>query len=113
MTDCWRRCIAKLTGMAPEWVPDFVNDDPDHWLQDTSEWLRSRGLALVALVNVGGDALAMARYVTPKGPYIAVGSIGGELCHAVVHEADGTVWDPMQGCVPLQNVCAVYWVADG
>lgn len=115
MHECWRLCIERLTGL--EAVPDFVYNDKDAWLADTGEWLADHGYDLIAMVSVEQYAeLDISGLVTPLSgglPMIEIGPIEGGTYHAVIIEAPGRVWDPMEGyrfTKPFTKVYGAYWV---
>lgn len=114
MTDCWRRCIARLADVPHELVPNFVAEDPEFWLADTAGWLQAMGLQLVAMVSVAdGAGIEVLKHAQPIGRHIEVGTIEGGTFHAVVREVDGSVWDPMPSSTGLVTVLGLYWVVNG
>lgn len=99
--DCWRACIASVLGLSTDEVPDFVGN-AEHipgnpWLQDTTAWLRARGLGLMRIKDgvayCYGDAMMIA----------------SDGAHAVVM-VDGEVWhDPDPAKAGLPNSATSLW----
>lgn len=118
MHDCWRQCIARLVGIDIELVPDFVAESELYWLDSTSAWLADRGLRIVAMAAIrtgteAGTPMDVANICQPRPPYIAVGATEAWESHAVVFDADGSLWEPAEGGTGLLAVYALYWVLSG
>jgi hypothetical protein len=86
-TDCLRCCVAMVTGVAYEKVPDFVEGAPKRsWTGALRNWLSERGSRLV---RIGVDLDE-----APQGlPVIAIGKGNLGCFHAMV-VLDGQMIDP-------------------
>ena len=112
MRTCWQRCIADLSGVRLDLVPDFVGEDPTYWLANTGQWLSGHGWNMVCMVSVetGGPAIELAKLATAHHNRIEVGTTASGAYHAVVRQADGTVWDPQPSCGQLVTIMGIYWL---
>lgn len=111
MSDCWRRCLAKVLGIEVEEVPDFVAKDPVYWLANTGQWLHGRGRQLAAMVPVcETEAMDLASLAVPLVTCIMVVQTQSMSCHAVVMEGGAIEWDPAGRHEPHLAILGLYWV---
>lgn len=94
--DCWRACIASITGCPIAEVPHFVRDHVDEWFEATNVWLAEH--VGQTLLYYAGEHTARAdrraevtprEYVlldgkSPRGPWyhvVVADAITGEMVH--------------------------------
>ncbi len=102
-TDCLSCCMAMLTGLPYETVPDFVAEHDTAWPSACEEWLAKHGMGLLMLG-------ATPRYVPPWLPIMAKGTTARATHHhCVVVMPDGVI-DPHPAQVGLAEVVETYAV---
>jgi hypothetical protein len=94
--NCYASCIAALTGIPLEDIPNFCTKDS--WLEDSTAWLKERGWALAFVYRDaprGADDLPEDQTVWSNMPYIVSGqSPRGDFLHACVYANGKLLHDP-------------------
>ena len=106
--DCWRACIANLTGRPLAQVPHFVRDYGDEWLTQTALWVRAEiGMELKVDTDPrfpfapGDSALVIFAGPSPRG-----------VLHGVLGDRDGnTVHDPHPSRAGVLSIEGVFFLA--
>jgi hypothetical protein len=115
--DCMRACLATITGLPYEMVPDLAGEDADggNWYRTYSRWCKTHGLNLQGTFSRGGKWLNAAHWAElselsaginglfmAAGPSPRPGVRGG---HAIVVDSDGhMVHDPHPSRAGVQKV---------
>lgn len=91
--DCLRCCIAMVTGVPYEDVPDFVQRDGTNWSLGVAKWAPGAGFACIRL-RATGDGEIMALAASGDIPWIATGESPRGRNHAVVCVGEMVLHDP-------------------
>lgn len=103
-TDCLRCCVAMVTGLPYDEVPDFVALHDTNWACELSLWLINRGMGLMQF--------SVAPVFIPSWlPIITKGypSVGAHHHHCVVWTDDGMI-DPSPRSIGVIEISEWYVV---
>lgn len=106
--DCYRTCVAMLTGYERDEVPHFVGDawkeagrdDPEGFLKRLDDWLFQHRLYRVQYAWLADpdakleDALSMAKHFSHNICYMLGGLSRTGNPHVVICRNDEMIWDP-------------------
>jgi hypothetical protein len=102
--DCFEACVATILDVELDEVPRYVESNVDMrpYLARLDEWLRPRGLTVVALNRDTCDASdRLPDFVGTDALWIASLRLGSDAVHhAVVMRGSELAWDP-EGAVDL------------
>lgn len=79
--NCFQACVASLFELELNEVPDFCNNDKEHWMEDVIRWLNKRGLSAVLI-----DTKTIEGDFWPKNYKDTYLLVGGKNQDGVDHE---------------------------
>lgn len=91
--NCWPACIATITGIPLEEIPNFCVLYGDQHGAEALKWLRPRGFALWE-VPMKGDDLTWVGKLVPDVPWIATGRNVNSVMHCCVYIGTKLWHDP-------------------
>jgi hypothetical protein len=92
--NCWASCIAAITGIPLEQVPNFCLNES--WLTDTIDWLKARNFGVCYVDSkVDGQDMPEETRLYANVPFIATGrSPRGDWYHCCVYGPGTLLHDP-------------------
>lgn len=97
--DCLRQCIARVLGLRPSRVPDFVNLHKGYWYHHLQKWCERKNILIV----MGGHTSRGLPAVIPQEvkTWISIGKTHSGSDHAIVVGENGV--GAYNGGIPLKK----------